>query len=570
MKKKERHQQVLTLLKDKQYLTVGELSKLCSVSEMTVRRDLEKLDQQGLLRRIHGGASFMPENDSGNREKSLPLAQSEDMLLLETMDVIIASSVDPYFDSLLVNRTTKKNIPIIAESIEIPNQKTIVAVDNYQAAYDLGVWAQAYLSEDVKKNVVLLDLTFHQPNTQDRSHGFIDGFSSSGLTFGNVISINAESRFASAHQIAHDALTVHPGINVIFAINDITALGAMQACRDLGVDPSQMTVLTFGLEGETMLDEIMKPDSYCKAGLAMFPEIIGRVCIREAVIAYNGQPQKKYNITPHTVLSFENLSDFYTKTSSGWKLNWETARKKLCLPANLTRGYIEAENCPGNIGLIVPFPEHEWYKNLTSLIKEHANRNGVNLQIIDADQCVRDEVALRRRQIALKAASLVKPGDVLIIDSGPVSRFLAQELKDKVDITVITNSMDAFQMLNQVPGVILISTGGALRSSTQSLVGPTAEQALKELRADKLFLMVSGITLDFGLSHHTISEVTIKQAMIKSAREVIVVADHSAFMADVGIQVAPLKVIDLLITDDALPPSTRLDLSRTGIHLEIV
>jgi hypothetical protein len=40
-------------------------------------------------------------------------------------------------------------------------------------------------------------------------------------------------------------------------------------------------------------------------------------------------------------------------------------------------------------------------------------------------------------------------------------------------------------------------------------------------------------------------------------------------MADVGIQVAPLSVVDLLITDDALPPSTRLDLSRTGMHLLI-
>jgi DeoR family fructose operon transcriptional repressor len=75
---------------------------------------------------------------------------------------------------------------------------------------------------------------------------------------------------------------------------------------------------------------------------------------------------------------------------------------------------------------------------------------------------------------------------------------------------------------NRTPGIVLISTGGVVRYSTQALVGPTAENALKELRADKLFLMVSGITLDFGLSHHPIAEVTIKQAMIRSAREVYV------------------------------------------------
>ncbi|HUV16403.1 MAG TPA: DeoR family transcriptional regulator [Pelolinea sp.] len=570
MKIKARQENITTLVNDRQFLTVSELSAICNVSEMTIRRDLENLAARGKIKRTHGGAALpspeMSDGDTGNP----PLAQSEDMLLLETMDVIIASSVDPYFDSLLVNRTMKKGIPIIAESIEIPNQRTIVAVDNYQAAFDLGIWAQEYLEKNGVKEVNLLDLTFHQPNTQDRSRGFVDGVKSSGLACENVLSINAESRYASAYQIAQDALTVNPQINLIFAINDITALGAMNACRDLGIDPSQMTILTFGLEGETLINEIMKPASYCKAGLAMFPEIIGRVCIREAVTAYNHQPQQKYNITPHAVLSSENLAEYYTKTGAGWKLNWDGAHRNLNLPADIKQDHIASENCPRKIGLIVPFPEHEWYMNLTGLLKEHAEHNGVDLQVIDADQCVRDEIILRRHQIARKAASLVNPGDVLIIDSGPASHYLAEEIKKKKDLTVITNSVDAFDTLNRTPGIILISTGGALRSSTQSLVGPTAELALKELRADKLFLMVSGITQDFGLSHHTISEVTIKQAMIKSAREVIVVADHSAFMADVGIQVAPLDVVDQLITDDALPPSTRLDLSKTGIRVEIV
>ena len=190
--------------------------------------------------------------------------------------------------------------------------------------------------------------------------------------------------------------------------------------------------------------------------------------------------------------------------------------------------------------------------------------------MIDADQNVRDEVEFRRRQIASKAAALVEPGDVVLVDGGPVSCYLAEELKQKKDITVITNSVVAFDTLNRTPGITLISTGGAVRFSTQVLVGPTAEGALKELRADKCFLMVSGITLDFGLSHDTISEVTIKQAMIHSSREVILLADHTAFGAEAGIQVAPLKVVHRLITDDALPPSVRLEISKLGIQITLV
>ncbi len=102
------------------------------------------------------------------------------------------------------------------------------------------------------------------------------------------------------------------------------------------------------------------------------------------------------------------------------------------------------------------------------------------------------------------------------------------------------------------------------------MVGPIAEGALKELRADKLFLMVSGISLDFGLSHHTISEITMKQAMIRSAREIILLADHTAFIEDAGIQVAPLTVVHRLITDNALMASVRLNISKAGVQIILV
>ena len=570
MNRKTRIKEILSLLKDVQHMTVAELSEKFEVSEMTIRRDLEFLESQGALKRIHGGVLSRSDNQNNDKPVGDSPIQIEEMLQIEKMDVIIASSVDSYFDSLMVNRAKKNDIPIIAESIEIPNQKTIITVDNYQAGFDLGYWAQNFYKNIGVNRVNLLDLTFHQPNTLDRSTGFIDGIKTSLPLLEKVLSINAESRYISAYQIAQDALTVYPQINLIFAINDITALGAIDACRDLGIDPSKMTVLTFGLEGKTLINELMLPDSYCKAGLAMFPEIVGRVCIREAIVAYNHRSQIKYNITPHAVLTSNNFEEYYMKKNSDWVFNWDAAQEKLNLPSLLKSEHIQADNYPRRIGLIIPFTEHEWYINLTNLIEESAHQNGVDLHVIDADECVKNEIILRRHQIAKKSASLVSDGDVLIIDSGPISQYLAEELKQRKNITIITNSVEAFDKLNSTPGIILISTGGALRSSTQSLVGPTAELALKELRADKLFLMVSGITLDFGLSHHTISEVTIKKAMINSAREIILIADHTAFMADVGIQVAPLNVVNKLVTDDALPATIRLNLSEKDIHIDIV
>ncbi len=569
MKTNLRHEQVVSLINEHSFLTVSDLSRLCNVSEMTIRRDLDQLHQQKLILRTYGGAvSLRNGNPVISETEQAPVDKSTEVLLVDEVDVLIATSVNPYYDSLLIDRAVKKGIPIIAESIEMPNQRSIVAVDNYQAGYDLGSWAGTYLHQQGIKKVNLLDLTFHQPNTQSRSRGFADGLSEASPAYETVLSINSESRYATAYQHVKDALSVYPQINLIFAINDITAWGAINACRDLAIDPAQMTVITFGLEGETLKNEIMTPGSYCKAGLAMFPEIVSLICIEGAIAAFNLQTQPENYITPHVVLTSTSLPKYYKHTPAGWELNWGTVRKSLKIPIQIEREKAHhVTNLPKQIGLIVPFSEHEWYKNLTVLLKKYAEQYGIGLQVIDADQNVRDEVELRRQQIAKKAAALVGPGEVVLVDGGPIAYYLAEELKQKTDLTIITNSVVVFDTLNGTPGITLVSTGGTVRYSTQMLVGPTAEGALKGLRADKLFLMVSGITLDFGLSHHTISEVTIKQAMIRSAREVIVLADHTVFGAEVGIQIAPLKSVHKFITDNALPPSVRLDISKTGIQI---
>ena len=95
-----------------------------------------------------------------------------------------------------------------------------------------------FSNKEVKK-VNLLDLTFHQPNTQSRSRGFADGLAKTIPSYETVLSINSQSRYATAYQLVRDALTVYPQINLIFAINDITAWGAINACRDLNIDPEK-------------------------------------------------------------------------------------------------------------------------------------------------------------------------------------------------------------------------------------------------------------------------------------------------------------------------------------------
>jgi DeoR/GlpR family transcriptional regulator of sugar metabolism len=564
MRATKRLEQIVSLVEDRGFISVKELSKLCNVSEVTIRRDLQRLDEKKRLRRTHGGAvslrpAFSPGSDIYRPSPSSP--QSEGFLT-DRVDVLIATSFDPRSDRVLLDRIEKRNIPVIAESLGMNGIKTLVAVDNYQAAMALGRWAGYYARQHFEGQAHVLDLTYHLNNTQTRSQGFMAGLREILPMAQTILSINAQSGHQTAYQLTMDALSVYPTINIIFAINDATAWGAIQACQDMGVNPDSLLVLTFGLEGDTLKNALMT-GGYCKAGLAMFPEIVGPVCIEAAISAYNNKPMAKHLVTPHAVLAPETLSQFYTRSETGWHVNWDTVNRELGIPLSIDeKAPRTAGTLPRRIGFVVPFSEHEWYKNLITCMQAHAHNLEIELEVVDADQNLKDEVALRKRGIAQIAAEQVQPGDVLLMDGGQITICLAEELTTKENITVITNSIPVFDILRDRPNITLIST-------SETLIGPTAEAALRELRADKLFLAVTGISLDFGLSHTNPAEVAMKQAMIRAAREVILLADHTRLGQESVVQVAPVNVVNKLITDNALPASTRLDLTKLGIEIII-
>ena len=567
MARNNRLEQIANLINAHGFLSVAELSRLCAVTEMTIRRDLFALDNAKLIQRVYGGAAALRQSGAAEPD-DVTLTDRPVGSLLERVDVLIATSVNPKHDGALLQRIAKKNIPIIAESQAIRAEETLVAVDNYQSGLELGHWAGKFAMQHFESKVYVLDLTTHLTNASLRSRGFIAGLQEILPDAEILLSIDAQSRYDIASQLTLDALTVYPQLNLIFAINDTLALGAIHACQQMNISPENMLIIPFGLEGDFMKDLLVAKPSFIRAGMAMFPEIVGPCCIEAAISAFNHQGLPNQIITPHIILTSETLPEFYQRTEEGWQIRWETVSQRLKIPLQLNpRHWQEGTIYPKRIGFVIPFSEHEWYKNLTRSMGEHARLYHIDYEIVDVEQNLKDEVEQRRRLIARLAAQQVHSNEVILLDGGPIANYLAEILVTREGLTLITNSIQVFEILKQNPGNTLISTGGAYRSSSQLLVGPPAESTLRGLRADKLFLMTSGISLNFGLSHTNISEVTIKQAMIQSAREVILLADTTYFGEDSLVQVAPLSVVHKLITDDALPASIRLDLNKLGIQI---
>jgi DeoR/GlpR family transcriptional regulator of sugar metabolism len=559
--------QIGALIDERGFVSVHDLSEIFQVSEMTIRRDLQHLEEQGRLQRTFGGATslrFVTKSQDKTEPPSLNPSLND--VLINRVDVIIASSIEQHFDYLLLDRASKKNLPIVAESAPLGKEVTLVALDNYNAAHALGRSAGSEGKRRWNGQIYVLDLTYRMSNTQIRSQAFMEGVHETCPQAELTLSIDAQSSSQTSYQVTKDALTVHPQINVIFAINDATAWGALRACRELAIAPDKITILPFGLEGDQMRDALAE-GTYCRTGLAMFPEIVAPACIEAAIAAYGNLPLPPHLVTPFHVVTTQNLPEIYTKTAQGWKLRWDVVKKQFTLPIDIHPQKHLRASLPRRIGFIVPFSEHEWYRNLIILMQEHARGYDIQLESVNTEKDMFDEIENRRKAIAQLAAEQVRPKDVLIIDNGPIASYLAQNLIGKSDLTVITNAMNVFKILEQDPGITLISTGGVLRRTSPVLVGPTAESSLRDLRADRLFLSVTGISLGFGLSHTNYSEVTIKQAMIRSAREVILLADYTNFGVESVAQVTGLNSINRLIADDSLPANIRLELAKLGIKL---
>lgn len=556
----ERWDFITGLVERRTFVSVNELSQLCRVSEVTIRRDLQALHDLGRLQRAYGGAAALAQAATAE----MPLAAGDEAkagsFLAGRYDALIAPPITPNLERVLLGQ----RIPIVAESLGMAGAQTLVAVDNHRAAHDLGRWAGDYARAQLNGIARVLDLTHHLSNTHARSQGFIAGLRAALPQAQIVLSIDAQAQFDTAWQLTRDALAVHPTINIIFAINDITAAGAIKACEEAGVAGAAMLVLTFGLEGDTLKEALMA-GGYCKAGVAMFPEIVGPLCIEAACLARAGQALPDHLVTPHAVLTAATLPDFYTREGGGWRLRWETVAARLQIPLPITAESGRAS--PRRIAFLIPFSAHEWYRNLAAAMNQHAIARQIELEIVNAAESLQEEVSLRKRAIAKRAAGMIQPGDVILIDDGETTGCLAEAINGGEGVTAITNSVAVFDRLRQNPGVTLISTGGLLRVGRHSLIGPTAEAALRELRADKLFLTTTGISLDFGLSHPDLAEIAVKKAMIQAARQVILLADHSKFDADSVAQVAAIESVHKLVTDNALPASMRLELTKRGVEI---
>ena len=188
------------------------------------------------------------------------------------------------------------------------------------------------------------------------------------------------------------------------------------------------------------------------------------------------------------------------------------------------------------------------------------------------DSSLHEKARLHRSEklrIALAAAHMIQEGQVVILDSGTTTTAIARACRHFKELTIITNATNIAADLADT-SVEVILTGGVLRHSSYSLVGPLAEESLRKLSADLLFLGVDGFDVRYGLTTPNLLEARVNRAMAESARRTVVVCDSSKFGRRSLALILPTSAVHETITDKNLSKHDRKALREAHIEMRLV
>ena len=169
---------------------------------------------------------------------------------------------------------------------------------------------------------------------------------------------------------------------------------------------------------------------------------------------------------------------------------------------------------------------------------------------VDLPYTVRKKAnVLNKQEIAELVHSLVQDGDHIMLDASSTAVYIAKRLKDKKNLTIITNSIEILVELTDVAGWKVLSTGGVMKEGSLSLVGYQAENMINSFHVDKAIISCKGIDIDKGITDSNEQEAHIKKLMLASADRKILAADNTKFDKISFSKIDELAGISLIITD---------------------
>jgi DeoR family transcriptional regulator of aga operon len=173
-----------------------------------------------------------------------------------------------------------------------------------------------------------------------------------------------------------------------------------------------------------------------------------------------------------------------------------------------------------------------------------------------------------KRHIGFAAAELVAENETIGLTAGTTTTWVARSLRHRNNITVVTNAVNIGMELCNMPGLKIHLTGGYVRWPWSfSLIGNSAVNFMSDIFLDKLFLSVSGIDAVRGTTTNEMDEALSFRAMVKQAKQVIVVADSKKLGIVTPSLICPIGDVDVLVTDTGASDKAVAEFEKKGLRV---
>jgi len=181
-----------------------------------------------------------------------------------------------------------------------------------------------------------------------------------------------------------------------------------------------------------------------------------------------------------------------------------------------------------------------------------------------------DSLREEKQAIAKEVVGLIGQREMIFLGSGTTTLFVAIELSNRDDITVVTNSLLILNHLSSSAKMAVIGVGGFLRRRESSLIGHFADNVIQNLRVDKVIMGMRGIHPRFGLTSEDPQELMTDRAILGISDTVIIVADHTKIGHVSTSRTAPITVAKKIITTEKAPPEMIAAIREQGVDVDLV
>ena len=152
--------------------------------------------------------------------------------------------------------------------------------------------------------------------------------------------------------------------------------------------------------------------------------------------------------------------------------------------------------------------------------------------------------------IAQKIAELISDGDSIILDSSTTAISVTKYIKNRENLTLITNSVEILLELSDKSGWKILSTGGKLKNGSLALVGASAEQMIRDYHVHIAVCSSKGIDMNMGISDSNEEDASMKKAIFSSADRKILAIDSTKFNRRSFVKVFSVSDVDTVVTDE--------------------